>query len=397
MPAKLAIHGGRPVRTADFPIWPVSGPREEDLVRKVLFSSQWGGYHEYVAEFETIFAGLHDASHGISVANGTLALELMLSAAGIGPGDEIIVPAHSFIATATAVSRVGATPVFVDIDRDTFNIDPREVEKAVGSKTRGVVVVHFAGLVADMDDFQRVAKNFKLQLFEDAAHAHGAEWNGGRAGGFGRASTFSFQNSKAMTAGEGGILLTSDDDLAARARSLANGGRLPDHGWFEHFELGSNLRLTGLQAAVLMGQLDRLPEQIRTRSENRRVLDQNHTVPGVQFQAWPDAATVHTHYILPGRIDETELGCSRDEFLAALQAEGIPARPYYPHPLQKNPLYRTTPKRTLPCPVAEQACKDSFWLPQRVLLGSEADVLDVATAIRKIYEVFKPPKKQTIQ
>lgn len=397
MPAKLAIHGGRPVRESDYPIWPVSGPREEDLVRKVLFSPQWGGYHEFVGEFEQLFAGLHDATYGVSAANGTLALELMFMAAGIGPGDEIIVPAHSFIASATAVSRVGATPVFVDIDRDTFNIDPREAEKAIGAKTRGILVVHFGGLVADMDDFQRIAKNFKIQLFEDAAHAHGAEWNGGRAGGFGRAATFSFQNSKAMTAGEGGILITSDEELAEKARSLANGGRQPDKGWFEHFELGTNFRLTGLQAAVLMGQLDRLPEQIRTRSDNRKALDENHSAPGVQFQAWPDAATVHTHYILPGRVDEAEFGCSRDEFIEAMQAEGIPVRPFYPHTLQKNPLYRTTPKRALPCPVAEQACKDSFWLPQRVFLGSEADTLDVTTAIRKIYEVYKPPKKQTVQ
>ena len=160
-------------------------------------------------------------SHGIAVANGTLAIELALAAAGIGKGDEVIVPAHSFIATATAVNRVGAIPVFVDIERDTFNIDPREVEKAIGPKTKAVIVVHFGGLTVDLDEFGRIARNYKIHLIEDAAHAHGAEWQGLRAGGVGLAGTFSFQNSKAMTSGEGGIVVTNDQAVAAHGSARA--------------------------------------------------------------------------------------------------------------------------------------------------------------------------------
>ncbi len=392
---KLAVHGGTPVRTNPYPAWPVSGPREEELLRQVLFQQQWGGYNEHVAQFEELFAGIHDARYGIACANGTLAIELVLAAAGIGPGDEVIVPAHSFIATATAVSRVGATPVFVDIDRQTFNLDLVKTEKALGLNSKVVLAVHFGGLMCDVEDLSRIAAQKGVRIIEDAAHAHGAEWNGLRAGGAGWAGTFSFQNSKAMTAGEGGMVLTSDPELAAKARSLANCGRRSDGGWFEHFELGSNLRLGGLQAAVLLAQLDRLPEQIRLRTDNAAILREELVkTPGVFLQESPAAATSHTHYLLSGWIDEQLFGAGRDDFIAALSAEGVPIRPFYPHPLYRNPLYQDKgsklPKRLTACPVAEAASKDSFWLPQTVLMGSEDDTRDVVRAVEKIYEAYKP-------
>ena len=387
---KLAVHGGKPVRTAEFPAWPVSGPRELELLQQVLFSSQWGGYHEFVEEFEKLFCGLHDAYHGIALANGSVALEVMLQAAGIRAGDEVIVPAHSFVATATAVSRIGAKPVFCDIERDTFNIDPDSAETAVGPKTKAIIAVHFGGVIADMDQLEKLAMKAGLMLFEDAAHAHGADWKGRRAGGIGRAGTFSFQNSKAMTAGEGGIVITSDAELAERARSLINCGRKEGHGWFEHFELASNLRLSGFQAAVLMAQLERLPEQIRLRQANADLLKAKHETPGVHFQQAPEGAVVQTLYVLPGWIDEDKLGAPRDEFIDALNAEGVPVRPWYPHPLYANPVYKTSPYRKVACPVAEQACKDSFWLPQRTLMGSDADTNDIVRAIDKIHQTYRP-------
>ncbi len=340
-----------------------------------------------------MFAGLHDARYGITVANGSLGLELALLAAGIGPGDEVIVPAHSFIATATAVSRIGATPVFADIDRDSFNIDLAAMERAIGDETKAVIPVHFGGLVCDPDELARLQKLHGFQIIEDAAHAHGAEWNGARAGGFGIAGVFSFQNSKSLTAGEGGIVISSDDDLAARARSIANGGRRSDGGWFEHFELGTNLRLTGFQAAVLLGQLERLPDQIRLRRQNAEIIREGLArVPGVNLQELPEEATVHTHYLLPGWIDSTQFGADRDDFVAALEAEGVPIRPFYPHPLYKNPVYmeKKAPSRVGACPTAEAASRDSFWLPQRVLMGTEEDSHDVVRAVEKIFEVYKP-------
>ena len=203
---KLALYGGTPVRDKPYPAWPAAGPLEKQSVAAVLASREWGGHGETVTRFETLFAGMHDCEHGVATATGTLALELALAAAGVAEGDEIIVPAHSFIATATAVSRVGAVPVFVDIDRETYNIDPKAMEAAVTDRTRAALIVHFGGLPADMDRIGEIARERKFAILEDAAHAHGAEWHGRRVGGFGACATFSFQNSKTMTSGEGGIL-----------------------------------------------------------------------------------------------------------------------------------------------------------------------------------------------
>ena len=175
---------------------------------------------------------------------------MALEALGIGEGDEVIVPAISFISTATAVSRVRATPVFVDIEPDTFNIDAGRIREAIGPKTRAVIPVHFGGPMADMDAITAVASAHGLPILEDAAHAHGSEWNGVRAGSIGTISSFSFQNGKVMTAGEGGILLSSDEALIDRAREILDQGRRKGEGWFFHYTLGTNYRTTAWQSAV---------------------------------------------------------------------------------------------------------------------------------------------------
>ena len=393
----LAVEGGDALRQAAFPAWPALGPGDLDRVRDVLDSTAWGGSNKVVEVFESLFAHFHDASFGIAVSSGTMALELAMHAAGIGPGDEVIVPAHSFVATATAVNRAGAVPVFVDIERDTFNIDSIRVAEAVSARTKALIPVHFGGVMADMDRLGVVAEEHGFIVIEDAAHAHGAEWFGTRAGGVGAAGVFSFQNSKAMTAGEGGILVTSDEDLSAKARSIANAGRLEGHGWFEHFELGTNLRMTAPQAALLHGQLERLHDQIRLRSANfSRFKECLEEVDGVNLQQAPDGATVQTRYIVPGRVDERRFGTGRDRFVEAVQAEGVPVRPFYPHPLYRNPLYRQQPHRALPCPVAEQATVDSFWLPMNLFMGTEEDAMDAAWAIAKVHRACRPRKSSPV-
>jgi dTDP-4-amino-4,6-dideoxygalactose transaminase len=248
-----------------------------------------------------------------------------------------------------------------------------------------------------MDQLESLASRHKLALIEDAAHAHGAEWNGRRAGSFGAGAVFSFQNSKVMTAGEGGIVVTNNRELAARARSFANCGRREGHGWFEHFELASNYRLGGLQAAVLLAQLERLVDQILLRRQNADTLRNALKTPGIAFQQAPKKADVHSLYLLVGRVDENVFGASRHEFVQAMQAEGVPCSPFYPHPLYKNPVYESHPFRALDCPVAEAACGDSFWLHLRTLMGGEEDTLDIARAIGKIHEVYKTAAKGIIQ
>ena len=388
---ELALNGGPPVRQEPYPEWPALGRGDLSRVREVLETPHWGGSGKAVEAFEAIFAQFHDCEFGVAVSSGTMALELALHAAGIGAGDEVIVPAHSFVATATAVSRVGATPVFADIESDTYNMDPVRVTQAVSDQTKALIPVHFGGVMADLDRIGNVAADRGLLVIEDAAHAHGAEWFGTRAGGTGGCGAFSFQNSKAMAAGEGGILVTSDEALAARARSIANAGRLPDGGWFEHFELGTNLRITAAQAALLSGQLERLSEQIRLRAANfARFEDGLADVAGIELQKAPSGATVQTRYIVPGRVDEDRFGVGRDDFVRAVQAEGIPVRPFYPHALYANPVFRKLPHRTLPCPVAERATRDSFWLPMCLFMGSREDAADAARAIGKVHDVVRP-------
>jgi len=366
-----------------FPKWPIYGDREVELLREVLEHEQWGGFNPVVDRFEQQFAEFQHCAHGISAANGTVTLEAALAVLGIGPGDEVIVPSISFISTATAVSRTGATPVFVDIEPCSFNMDPDRAAAAVSPLTKAIIVVHFGGQTVDMDRFTALAASRNLALIEDAAHAHGTEWKGRRAGSFGIAGSFSFQNSKVLTAGEGGMLTTNDAGFATRARAFVNQGRREGENFFFHYTLATNLRITAFQSAVLIGQLERLPEQICLRGRNTAILKAELAgVPGLRLQEVPDGTTVHSWYLLLGRIDAARFGMDRDAFHRALTAADVPCTPFYPHPLYGNPLYKAGGCRVEPCPVAEECIHDAFWLPHRVLMGDEETTRELAALIR---------------
>ncbi|MDQ6707495.1 MAG: DegT/DnrJ/EryC1/StrS family aminotransferase [Acidobacteriota bacterium] len=359
----------------DIPTWPISGERELELLTQVLESDRWGGHHEFAGRFEREFSAFQHCSEGVSACNGTVTLEMALEALKIGNGDEVIVPAISFISTATAVSRVGATPVFVDIEPYSFLIDPERVEQAIGPRTRAIMAVHFGGPMADMDRLSAIAAHHGLKLIEDAAHAHGSEWNGRRAGSLGVAGSFSFQNSKVMTAGEGGMLTSNDADMMQRVRSIADQGRRPGGGWFFHYTLGTNYRMTAWQAAVLLAQLERLPEQNCLRARNAAILRELVLdAPGLTLQRIAPEARVHTNYLLLGRIDAASFGRTREQLQREMAEAGVPFTPFYPHVLYRNPLYQTGGCRVEPCPVAEACITDAFWLPHRVLLGKEEDI-----------------------
>jgi dTDP-4-amino-4,6-dideoxygalactose transaminase len=361
------------------PSWPVATERERELLDEVLKSGQWGGFHPFVTRFENEFAAFQHAAHCVSAANGTVTLEMGLTAAGIGPGDEVIVPAISFISTATAVSRVGAKPVFVDIEPRTYNIDPVRAALAVTPRTKAILAVHFGGPMANMDRLRELAGAFGLLLVEDAAHAHGSEWNGRRAGSLGAFGSFSFQNGKVMTAGEGGAVITNDAELAAKMRSFANQGRRAGGpSFFHHFTLGTNLRLTALQAAVLIAQLERLPAQIALRNRNAKVLQDALAQSGIEFQQAPAACNRHCYYLLVGRAPE------RDRFVRRAAERGVPVTPFYPHPLYRNPLYSEPDSCVIhDCPVAEESIHNSFWLAHRALMADEAATLEIADILRK--------------
>ncbi len=383
---KLAILGGDPVRQKPFASYPVFDERELSALREVLESGIWGGYNPKVKEFEQVFADFHQARFGITAANGTVTLETALSAAGIGPGDEVIVPPISFIATATAVLRIGAIPVFADIDEATYNLNPARVDEAVTERTRAIIPVHFAGQPADMDALMGIAERHRLVVIEDCAHAHGATWKGKRIGSFGHFGSFSFQASKNLTAGEGGFLTTNDEELAEIARSICNQGRRPGGGWYEHVRLGTNYRLTGWQAAILLAQFSRLPKQIERRNKNARFL--NEQLSGMDLISLPfvdDRVTCHSYYLYMIRLNLDRFpGITKDNFVRALTAEGIPCSAGYPHPLYRNQVFDDYKHICNDCPAAEVMCSNSFWLSHEVMLSQSDSLNDIASAIEKI-------------
>jgi len=364
------------------PAWPESTQREQELLASVLQSPQWGGFHPLVAEFEERFARLQQARHGISAFNGTVTLELALSVLGIGAGDEVIVPAISFVSTASAVSRVGAIPVFADIGGNTFNLDPAKAAEAITGKTKAIIVVHFGAALADLDAFTKICAERGVMLIEDAAHAHGASWRNRGAGTFGRTGSFSFQNGKVMCAGEGGMLLSDDDEFAERARSFVNQGRRAGESFYAHYTVGSNLRMTAFQAAVLIAQLERLREQIDRRTENVRLLKRLLAdVEEIEWQAEPQEMTRSSWYLLCGRIRGER--ASRDEFHRAVTEAGLPCTPFYPHTLYQNPMYREAPCVVHACPNAEAYVGDAFWFPHRLLLADEETIREAASVMRE--------------
>lgn len=348
----------------------------------VLESPQWGGFHPFVTEFEQSFAAYQHAAHGVSTFNGTVSLELALAVLGVGTGNEVIVPAVSFISTATAVSRTGAIPVFVDIEPYSFNIDPERVRQAITPKTKAVMAVHFGGPLCNVDALREICHESGLHLIEDAAHAHGSEWKGKRAGSFGVLGSFSFQNGKVLCSGEGGMLVTSSDEIGEQARSIANQGRIAGRSFYEHHRIGTNFRLTAFQAAILVAQFERLPGQIETRTRNADLLKHHLAdVPEIIWQRVPDQVTQHSHYLLPGRLAGAAI--TRDEFRRRLSNAGIPCTPFYPHTLYNNPAYQVSGScRVMACPVAEQCVSDAFWFPHRLLLADEETILEAADAIR---------------
>jgi len=381
----LAINGGTPTRRRPWPRWPQWDSREEQRLLDTLHGDDWGGFTPVVAEFEQAFARHHGTAYGIAAVNGTQTLVAVLMAAGIGPGDEVIVPPYTFIATASAVRLVGATPVFADIEADTYNLDPIAAEAAITPRTRAIIPVHFAGQAADMDRLVPLARRHGLLLIEDAAHAHGAAWHGRMCGSLGDAGSFSFQSSKNMTAGEGGALTTSDRDLADAIRSRVNQGRAIHGAWYEHPNLGTNMRLSAWQAAVLLAQLERLDDQTDRRMASARALNSLFAeVEGIQPMRWDPRADRHAFHLYMVRYDERAFGVPRAVFQQALAAEGIPCSTGYPFPLYRQESLGPAFARAAPCPNAEQACREAIWLPQSLLLADPAEMEDVAAAVTRI-------------
>jgi dTDP-4-amino-4,6-dideoxygalactose transaminase len=398
---RLALVGGSPACDFEWPAWPIHDEAEELALLDVLRSGEWW-YGEQVRRFEREFAAFQGAKHAVSCTNGTTAIEMGLRAMGVVAGDEVIVPPYTFIATASAVATLGAVPVFADIDPDTLCLDPKDAARKVTTCTRAIIPVHVAGRIADMTAINSLAEQFGLAVLEDAAHAWGSQWRGRGAGTLGHCGTFSFQVSKNITAGEGGILVTDNERLADLCRSFSHCGRAKDGDWYGHPLLGSNLRITEFQAAILLAQLGRLEEQTHIRAKNAALLDETLAgVSGIRLLAPAPDMTRRSYHMYVFRVDEDALGVPRSKLLQALEAEGVPASEGWYQPLYRNSVFANAhvgPRhgiqaplagmgvdyRRVFCPVCEQVCRDAVWIPQNVLLADEQKIRSLAEAIRKV-------------
>jgi dTDP-4-amino-4,6-dideoxygalactose transaminase len=399
---KLALFGGPKVRSAPFPSWPVHDHRDLAALESVLKSGVWGIGGTKVDAIEAAFAAYQDARHAVAVFNGTVALEVALRAAGIGAGHEVVMPAYTFMATPAAALAVNALPVFADIDPATYTMDPVDAERRITTATKALMPVHIGGCPSDMDAFRDIAKRHGLVLIEDACQAWGAAWRGTKVGAIGSLGAFSFQSSKNLNSGEGGMLVTNDDGLYELAWSYHNCGRVKSGKWYQHEVLGLNYRMTEFQAALLLVQLERLPEQARRRAENASALDTKlASVDGITPPGRRPEVTAHANHIYVLRYDASRFGgVPRARFLEALSAEGIPCSPGYV-PLYAEGFMRNLTKDAhlrdlygdrvdyarVSLPATERACREEgIWLSQTMLLGDHRDTDDIAAAIRKVRE-----------
>jgi dTDP-4-amino-4,6-dideoxygalactose transaminase len=393
---RLAVDGGSPIRTHPFPEWPIFGELEEKLMLETVRSGNWGGVDpDKIKLFEEKFARLQDAKYAVTVNNGTVAISIALLAAGVDAGDEVIMPPYTFIATATAALMIGAIPVFVDVD-ESMLIDPDKVEAAITPATKAIIAVHIAGAPADMTRLRQIARTYKLTLIEDAAQAVAAKWEDQGVGALGDLGTFSLQSSKNLNSGEGGVIVSNDEELADHVWSIHNCGRVRNGRWYQHERIGWNFRFNEVQAALALAQLDRLEEQMEIRQRSANNLDGRlHQIEGIHPVKYDSRITKHANHLYMFKLDRDVTDrIVKEDFIRKLNAEGIPITAGYV-PLNKNSaiidrIHKLVGEvRTNSCPVAERASEhELLWLHQNVLLGSERDMEDIANGINKVIQSY---------
>ncbi len=381
---KLAIFGGKPIRSTVLPLAdPEIGDEEIAQVVEVL-KSKWISQGEKVEEFETKFSEYIGTEYAVAVSSGTAALHTAFIACGVKKGDEVIVPSFTHISTANAALYCGAHPIFVEINPDTYTIDPNDVEDKISRQTKAIVPVHWAGHPADMNALIKIAEAKDLILIEDACQAAGAIYHSKKVGNFGLAACFSMYPSKIITTGEGGMVTTNNRNICEKLKMLRNYGQTPGKR-FHHTMLGYNYRITELQAALGIAQLGKIEEKIRRKSENAYKLSKQlqkvagFNPPSIQN----DIRHIFMHYMV--KVDEKKFGKSRDFVIDALNAENIQSRLYIP-PIHLQPYYREKfGFEEGDLPVTEDVVKKVLTLPCLTTMG-DTDIKDIVRAIQKIKE-----------
>lgn len=359
---------------------PVAAPslegNEKTYVLDCLESTWISSIGTYVESFESAFAKFCGAPHAISCCNGTAALHLALLALDVGPGQEVIVPTFTFVATANAVTYCRAQPVFVDCEPDTWNMDPALIEERISARTKGIIVVHLYGHPVDMDPVLAIARRRGLFVVEDAAEAHGAEYKGRRVGGMGDIGTFSFYGSKILTTGQGGMVVTKDESLARRVRQLRGQGQdFEQRYWFP--VIGYNYRMTNIQAAIGLAQLEKVEWHIERRRENARWYRQflgGHPM----FALQPERPWARNAYWMNSVVLSAEFPLARDEAISELAKQGIETRPFF-YPMHTLPIYRAHAAGQA-FPVADSVAARGMNLPSSANLTRD-DIAYIAEAL----------------
>lgn len=385
-------------KIAGIPKWPVADEIEERMIKEVLDSGcWWRNAGTQVKAFEKEFAAYHGVKGAITVSNGTQALEIALKALGIRENDEVIVPDFTFYSTVSAVLAVKAIPVIVDVEEDTFNIDPEKIEVAITEKTKAIIAVHMAGNIADMKRINSIAEKYGLFVVEDAAHAHGAFCGEKAAGSFGTISTYSFQNTKLMSAGEGGIILSDDEALLHKVFLESNCGREEGDTTYRHVRIGTNARMSEVQGAILRGQLSRLKKQVELREENYSYFKACiEKVKGIRLQRINEDMAVNPHYMVMFYYDtEYFNGLERDVFVRKLKEVGIPCNRSF-EAIHKLPIFKMLRSEQWRCcgkkseegetifSNTEKVSTKVICLYHNILLGDKQLIRDVVDVIENI-------------
>ncbi len=360
---------------------PTLGGKEMEYLKDCVESNWISSAGKYIPVFEEKFAAECHCQYGIACANGTVALHLGLAALGIGPGDEVILPTFTMIATINAVTYTGATPVLVDSEPRTWNMDVEQLADKITSKTKAIIPVHTYGHPVDMDPLMELAEQHGIFVLEDAAEAHGAEYKGRRAGGLGHAAGFSFYANKIITTGEGGMLTTNDAQFAALCQNLRDHAFSTErHFW--HKYLGYNYRMTNLQAAVGVAQTERMNEFIVARRRNAVLYTELlKEIPGLVTP--PEARWAKNVFWMYSLLVEDEFGMTRDQLRAYLARHGIETRTFF-IPMHLQPVYYELFKGQR-YPVAERLCQRGFYLPSASSL-TERQINYIVSVVRQAHE-----------
>ncbi len=411
MREKLFIHGGRKVRYENFDYRAPIGQAEISSVTRLLRKKTLSGFYkdflggENVQKFESLFAEYIGVKNAIAVNSGTSALHVALAAAGVGPGDEVIVPPFTFTATASAVLMNNAIPIFVDIDPDTWCIDPRKIKRALSKRTKAIIPVHIYGKVAGIEAIKSIIAGREISVIEDACQAPGCTYRGKKVGSIGDVGCFSFVETKNMVIGEGGMITTDNDEIACRCRLIRNHGEV----WTKDAPreylaniLGYNFRMTEIEAVIGIAQLKKLDRLNSIRKRNASYLEEGLSAfEGISAMHFGKNEICH---LFPLLYDEGAVGISKERFMEVMRLEGVPLSAGYPHPLYKNPIFQekiaygkqgcpytchfydtAIDYKRVRCDVAEEVCRKLICIRQIHYPYSVKDMADIVAGFKKVF------------